>query len=40
MGFADDAQKEKFVKPFLDGSRVGCFALSEPGKNNVYYMGL
>lgn len=28
------AQKEKFVKPFLDGSQVGCFALSEPGNGS------
>ena len=32
MKYGNDTQKEKFVKPFLDGSQVGCFALSEPGK--------
>ena len=29
--YATEAQKEKFLKPFLNGDRVGCFALSEPG---------
>jgi len=29
--YATPAQKEKFLKPFLNGDRVGCFALSEPG---------
>ena len=29
--FGTDNQIEEFVKPFLDGTKVGCFALSEPG---------
>lgn len=29
--YATDKQKEQFLKPFLNGDRVGCFALSEPG---------
>ena len=33
--YATEAQKEQFLKPFLNGDRVGCFALSEPG----LYMG-
>lgn len=27
-------QKEKFLKPFAGGERVGCFALSEPGNGS------
>jgi butyryl-CoA dehydrogenase len=30
--FGNAKQKEQFVTPFTDGSRVGCFALSEPGE--------
>ena len=33
--FATPAQKEKFMKPFLDGDRVGCFGLSEPGERYI-----
>lgn len=28
---ATKEQKEKYLSPFLDGTKVGCFALSEPG---------
>ncbi|XP_057663652.1 short-chain specific acyl-CoA dehydrogenase, mitochondrial [Diorhabda carinulata] len=27
-------QKDKFIKPFTGGDRVGCFALSEPGNGS------
>uniref|UniRef100_A0A0B7AAN1 Short-chain specific acyl-CoA dehydrogenase, mitochondrial n=1 Tax=Arion vulgaris TaxID=1028688 RepID=A0A0B7AAN1_9EUPU len=27
-------QKDKFLKPFLNGDQVGCFALSEPGNGS------
>lgn len=27
-------QKEKFIVPFTNGDRVGCFALSEPGNGS------
>ncbi|BFZ18936.1 hypothetical protein BsWGS_21975 [Bradybaena similaris] len=27
-------QKEKFLKPFLSGDQIGCFALSEPGNGS------
>ena len=27
-----DAQKEKWVQPFVGGNKIGCFSLSEPGK--------
>lgn len=32
--YATEAQKEQFLKPFLNGDRVGCFALSEPGNGS------
>lgn len=32
--FGNDEQKEKFVRPFTQGTRVGCFALSEPGNGS------
>ncbi|KAK6967418.1 short-chain specific acyl-CoA dehydrogenase mitochondrial [Biomphalaria glabrata] len=31
---ATPEQKEKFMKPFLHGDRIGCFALSEPGNGS------
>lgn len=31
MKFANDDQKERFVKPLARGEKLGCFALSEPG---------
>ncbi|XP_071480051.1 short-chain specific acyl-CoA dehydrogenase, mitochondrial-like [Diadema antillarum] len=30
MDFGTEKQKDEFVRPFLNGDRVGCFALSEP----------
>lgn len=32
--FGNEEQKEKFVKPFVNGDRVGCFGLSEPGNGS------
>ncbi|XP_015123105.1 short-chain specific acyl-CoA dehydrogenase, mitochondrial [Diachasma alloeum] len=32
--FGSPEQKEKYMRPFTDGSRVGCFALSEPGNGS------
>ena len=32
--WATDDQIEKYVVPFVDGSKVGCFALSEPGNGS------
>lgn len=29
--FASDAQKEKYLKPFASGQKLGAYALSEPG---------
>lgn len=29
--FGNDEQKKEFIEPFVDGHKVGCFALSEPG---------
>ena len=31
MRFGNEEQKEKYVTPFVNGDRVGCFGLSEPG---------
>ncbi len=31
QAFGNDLQKEKFLKPLASGSKLGCFALSEPG---------
>ncbi|OXU30072.1 hypothetical protein TSAR_017061 [Trichomalopsis sarcophagae] len=32
--FGNDKQKEKYITPFTNGDRVGCFALSEPGNGS------
>jgi butyryl-CoA dehydrogenase len=32
--FGNDEQKEKFVRPFTKGDKIGCFALSEPGNGS------
>lgn len=29
--FASEEQKQKFLRPLVDGSKVGCFGLTEPG---------
>jgi len=29
--FANEAQKEKYLRPLVNGSKVGCFGLTEPG---------
>ena len=31
LRFGNDAQKEEWLKPIAQGSKIGCFALSEPG---------
>lgn len=31
MSFGSQEIKKQFVEPFVNGERVGCFALSEPG---------
>jgi butyryl-CoA dehydrogenase len=31
LKFGTDKQKESFIRPFVTGERVGCYALSEPG---------
>lgn len=39
LKFGNDKQKEKYVTPFTNGSKIGCFALSEPGmvsKNSIH----
>ena len=32
--FATQKQKEKYIQPFTNGDKVGCFALSEPGNGS------
>lgn len=32
--FGNDKQKEKYIIPFTNGSKIGCFALSEPGNGS------
>ncbi|KAK4319761.1 hypothetical protein Pmani_009332 [Petrolisthes manimaculis] len=32
--FASEKQKEDWVTPFLDGDKIGCFGLSEPGNGS------
>ncbi|CAH1392881.1 unnamed protein product [Nezara viridula] len=34
LAFGSEKQKELFINPFTDGSKVGCFALSEPGNGS------
>ncbi|CAG5136645.1 unnamed protein product [Candidula unifasciata] len=34
MKFGTKEQKERFLKPFLNGDSIGCFALSEPGNGS------
>ncbi|OQR67248.1 short-chain specific acyl-CoA dehydrogenase [Tropilaelaps mercedesae] len=34
LKFGTRDQKEKWIKPFTNGDRVGCFALSEPGNGS------
>jgi len=31
LKFGTDKQKESFIRPFVTGERVACYALSEPG---------
>ncbi|XP_035221189.1 short-chain specific acyl-CoA dehydrogenase, mitochondrial-like [Stegodyphus dumicola] len=32
--FGNDAQKKQYISPFINGDRIGCFALSEPGNGS------
>ncbi|XP_057674713.1 short-chain specific acyl-CoA dehydrogenase, mitochondrial isoform X2 [Corythoichthys intestinalis] len=34
LKFGSEDQKQKWIPPFTDGQRVGCFALSEPGNGS------
>lgn len=34
LKFGNDKQKEEFLRPFCDGRKIGCFALSEPGNGS------
>ena len=32
--FGSDYLKDKFIRPYVDGTEVSCFALSEPGNGS------
>jgi butyryl-CoA dehydrogenase len=34
LKYGNEKQKEKFIKPFTKGDKIGCFALSEPGNGS------
>lgn len=34
ISFGNEAQFEKYVTPFLNGDKIGCFGLSEPGNGS------
>lgn len=34
LKFGNDQQKDEFIRPFTDGTKIGCFALSEPGNGS------
>ncbi|XP_077995488.1 short-chain specific acyl-CoA dehydrogenase, mitochondrial-like [Glandiceps talaboti] len=34
LQFGNEAQKEQYITPFVNGDRVGCFGLSEPGNGS------
>ncbi|XP_023213480.1 short-chain specific acyl-CoA dehydrogenase, mitochondrial-like [Centruroides sculpturatus] len=34
MNYGNKEQKEKYLRPFLSGDQIGCFALSEPGNGS------
>ena len=34
MAWGNDEQLKEFVSPFVDGNKIGCFALSEPGNGS------
>lgn len=38
LKFGNAKQKEQFITPFTNGTKVGCFSLSEPGNANVTLM--
>lgn len=31
LKYGTEKQKEEWIAPFVNGQKVGCFALSEPG---------
>lgn len=34
LNYGNKEQKEKYIRPFLSGDQIGCFALSEPGNGS------
>ncbi len=37
LKFGNEKQIEKYIRPFVDGKKIGCFALSEPGEKPLRY---
>lgn len=36
MKYGNDQQKRDWIQPFVNGGKVGCFALSEPGNHYLF----
>lgn len=36
LKFGSEEQKKQWITPFTTGEKVGCFALSEPGKSDSF----
>lgn len=34
LKYGTDAQKKQWIEPFVDGTQIGCFCLSEPGNGS------
>lgn len=34
LHYGSEKQKEEFIRPFVNGDQIGCFALSEPGNGS------
>ena len=34
--FGTHEQKLAHLAPYMDGTQIGCFGLSEPGKDEIY----
>jgi butyryl-CoA dehydrogenase len=34
LAYGNEKQKEEFIAPYVNGSQIGCFALSEPGNGS------
>ena len=38
LKYGTDAQKRQWIEPFVDGTQIGCFCLSEPGNVVTLYI--